>query len=56
MNRLNMHLYRRISPFIFTHNAIIINHDICHNKFKFENIRVRKGKKLYTLKFNLNKL
>ena len=56
MNRLNTSLSRRISPFIFTHNARIINHDISHNKFKFGNSKVRKGKKLYTLKFNLNKL
>ena len=50
MNRLNKHLSRRISPFIFIHNARIINHDISHNKFKFRNIRVRNGKKTLHIK------
>ena len=54
--RLNTHLSRRISPFICTHYPRIINHDISHNKFKFGNNSVSKGKKIYTLKFNLNKL
>ena len=30
--------YTFISPFIFTHSARIINHDISHNKFTFRNI------------------
>ena len=39
--------------FIFIHNTRFINDDISHNKFKFGNISVSNGKKIYTLKFSL---